>query len=97
MRLIPTALVLSLACGSAFAQQAIDPQQPKIEPGLLSAYTEYDVNGDGNVATSEFVALLPPELQAAGRSCDLDGNGGFDQTEYDACTAAPGDLALQPR
>lgn len=98
MRLIPTALALSLSCGSAFAQQYQEPQPPKIEPGLLSAYTEYDANGDGTITTSEFIALLPPELQTAGRSCDVDGNGVFTRSEYEACTGGtPTDGAPQPR
>jgi hypothetical protein len=89
MRLIPTTLALGLACGSAFAQQAVET--PAIAPGTLVAYTEYDINGDGSVTTDEFTSLVPQEVKAAARGCDTDGNGNFSQVEYDACAGLVAD------
>lgn len=96
MRLIPTALALGLACGSAFAQQAVET--PAIQPGMLNAFTEYDLNGDGTITTNEFVSLVPPEAQAAARGCDSDGNGNLSQAEYDVCAGYATNVAgIQPR
>lgn len=83
MRLIPLAIVLAFASGAALAQQAAP--QPAIEPGTLSAWSEYDVNGDGRIETTEFLSLVPPEAQAAARGCDADGDGALSQAEYDVC------------
>jgi hypothetical protein len=96
--LIALGLALGLACGSAFAQQP-PVETPKIEPGLLSAYSEYDANGDGNVTTAEFLALAPAGYEAAARACDTDRNGNLSQAEYDACsgTEAAADVASRPR
>jgi hypothetical protein len=95
MRLIPTALALGLACGSAFAQQAVET--PAIEPGTLTAYTEYDVNGDGTITTDEFVSLVPPQAQTAARNCDSGGKGNLSQAEYNACAGLGADDGTQRR
>ncbi len=96
MRTIPTALALCLACGSTFAQQ--DPQPPQIPPGTLVAYSEYDLNGDGKVATTEFMSLVAKDLQTAARSCDVDADGAISQPEYDACAGYdPASDSAEPR
>jgi hypothetical protein len=87
MRLISTALALSLACGAASAQQ--ETTTPAIEPGTLSAYTEYDLNSDGRIEVAEFVSLVPAGIEAAARACDTDANAILSQAEYDACAGLP--------
>lgn len=87
MRLTTTALALCLASGAALAQQA--PATPAIDPGTLTAYSEYDLNGDGRIEVAEFVSLVPADVQAAARACDSDGNGTLSQPEYDACAGLP--------
>lgn len=94
MRPIPTALALCLACGSAFAQQ--DSPQLQVPPGTLIAYSEYDVNGDSQVTTAEFLSLLPKEIKAAGRACDADADGLFSEDEYQACASYEASKAEAP-
>jgi hypothetical protein len=84
MRSTLIALAVGLACGSAFAQQS-PTESPKIEPGLLSVYSEHDANGDGVVTMAEFLALVPAGYEAAARACDTDRNGKLSQAEYDRC------------
>ena len=61
------------------------PETPTIDPGLLSAYSEHDANGDGIVTMPEFLALVPAGHEAAARACDRDADGRLSQAEYDAC------------
>ena len=98
MRLTLIASVLGLACGSALAQQA-PSEEAGIPPGTLTAYSEYDSNGDGAVTTAEFLALVPAGHEAAARACDGNRDGNLSQAEYDACAGletAP-DVAARPR
>lgn len=98
MRTSLIALALGLACGSAFAQQP-PVEAPKIEPGLLSVYSEHDANGDGIVTLAEFLTLVPAGYEAAAKACDTDADGRLSQAEYDVCAgyAAPAGVAAPPR
>lgn len=79
-------LVLALCATPVLADDVqLTPERPKFDPGALSAYTEYDQNGDGVVTMPEAVALAPAEISAEVAKCDTDGNGLFSQAEYDFC------------
>jgi hypothetical protein len=80
-----TATTLLLVGGLAMAQQRAAPETPTIEPGTLSAFSEYDVNGDGIVAIAEFEALLPVTLRPAGLACDSDRDGRLSEREFLVC------------
>ncbi len=98
MRTSLIALALGLACGSAFAQQP-PAGTPKIEPGLLSVYSEHDANGDGVVTMAEFLTLVPAGYEAAAKACDTDADGKLSQAEYDVCAGytPAADVASNPR
>lgn len=98
MRSILIVLALTFAGGSALAQQQ-SADTPKMGAGLLTAFSEYDIDGNGEVATQEFVTLAPAGFEAAARACDTDADGKIAQAEYDACAGLEptADVAAQPR
>lgn len=90
-----TATALLLVGGVAMAQQTAAPETPAIEPGTLSAYTEYDVDGNGIITVAEFESLVPESLRSAARACDGDGDQRLSEREYMICAGLP-PVALEP-
>jgi hypothetical protein len=84
MRQTLIALSLSLACGSAIAQQA-DTVAPEIEPGTFLNFIDYDADRNGTVTMAEFLAKVAPGDQSVARACDTDGDGLLSGFEHEAC------------
>jgi hypothetical protein len=90
-----TATALLLAGGLAMAQQTTAPETPGIEPGTLSAYSEYDLDSNGIVTLAEFESLVPDSVRAAARACDTDGDQRLSEREHKIC-AGLDPLVLEP-
>lgn len=90
-----TATALLLSSALAMAQQAAAPEAPAIEPGTLSAFTEYDLDGDGTITIAEFESLVPASVRTAARACDTDGDQRLSEREYMVCAGLP-PVVLEP-
>lgn len=81
---------LLLSFGAA-AQDEV--KTDKLDPGFLSAYSEYDSNGDGLVTLAEVEAIIDPAHVRGVRACDTDGDTRLSVSEYDACNSTTTDPA----
>jgi hypothetical protein len=90
-----TATALLLASGLAMAQQTAAPETPGIDPGTLTAFSEYDIDGNGIVTLAEFESLVPDSVRAAARACDTDADQRLSEREYKIC-AGLDPVVLEP-
>lgn len=88
------ALAFALAAAPALAQDVLDTQTDLT--GSLSVYSEYDMNGDGQVSMAEVLGLVPARLAAAAAACDVDGNGLLALPEYERCQYGIPDSEVKP-
>jgi len=86
------ALITFLALSAGVSAQNEAPTD-KLDPGFLTAFSEYDGNGDGIVTLTEIEALVDASQIRGVRACDTDADQRLSISEFNTCNGTGSDPA----